>query len=41
MVVHFAESAGEIKLIGESELIADLFYGKFGAVEQLDGLLHA
>jgi len=40
MVVHLAEGAGEIKLVGEAELITDLFDGPFSGVEQLHRALH-
>ena len=41
MVVHLAESARKIKLLGKSKLVADLLDGKVSAVEQLYGVLHA
>ncbi len=41
MVVHLPECAGEIKLVREPELIADLLDGQIRGVEQLHGVLHA
>src|SRR5690349_18021925 len=40
MVVHLAERARKIKLLGKPELITDLLDGKVGAVQQLDRVLH-
>jgi hypothetical protein len=39
--VHPSERPGEIKLVGESQLIADLLDRKVGRIQQLDGPLHA
>src|ERR1022692_1660482 len=41
MVVHLPEGAGKIKLVGETELIADVLDGQISGVEQLHRALHA
>ena len=41
MTVQLLKGAGKIKLVGETELIADGFDGQMGRVEQLHRALHS
>jgi hypothetical protein len=40
MAIHLRKGPGKIKLVGKTEMVADLFDGPMSGVKQLHGPLH-